>query len=343
MPTISWEGCFVPEPPAWLGEAPVRLLSTGERAGPGAARNLAARRARGEVLLFVDADVELHPGAVQRFRAHFQQDPSLSAVFGSYDDSPAAPGIVSRYRNLLHHHVHQCHPGPAVSFWAGCGAVRRERFLAEGGFDPRYDRPSIEDIEFGRRLSAAGGRILLDPAVQGTHHKRWTLASMLMTDIGRRAIPWSRLLLARRDAALPPTLNLEPSARWSGGAAAHGRGSGAAGARCCRAGGGLAVPGSGRPAAAAARRSRCPRGDGGAGSLALLSPQLRQHHAGAGPAGPVPAQPSAAGPGNDRPHDQPGPVAVAAHPRAGGTPVADAGPIAGVAGGRAGPGLQTRP
>jgi hypothetical protein len=243
MPTISWEGCFVPcvqrlaslldpaldellvvfdgampAPPSWLGQVPATLLSTGHRSGPGAARNLAARRARGEVLLFVDADVELHSDAVRRLRSHFQRDPSPGAVFGSYDDSPAAAGIVSRFRNLLHHHVHQCHPGPAHSFWAGCGAVRRERFLAVGGFDPLYDRPSIEDIELGRRLGAAGARILLDPTVQGTHHKRWTLPSMLVTDIGSRAIPWSRLLLAGPEASLPGTLNLEPSARWSGGA-----------------------------------------------------------------------------------------------------------------------------
>jgi transposase len=33
---------------------------------------------------------------------------------------------VSRFRNLLHHHTHTTHPGPACTFWAGCGAVRRE-------------------------------------------------------------------------------------------------------------------------------------------------------------------------------------------------------------------------
>ena len=45
--------------------------------------------------------------------------PASTALFGSYDDAPAAPGLVSQFRNLLHHYVHQqgefvddARPGP---------------------------------------------------------------------------------------------------------------------------------------------------------------------------------------------------------------------------------------
>ncbi|MFM9103119.1 MAG: glycosyltransferase family 2 protein, partial [Cyanobium sp.] len=206
-----------PPPPEWLQASGAVLLHTGARSGPAAARNLGACQARNSILLFVDADVELHPDAVERIKAHFSADPQLAALFGSYDDRPAAPGLVSRFRNLLHHHTHTSHPGPASTFWAGCGAVRRESFLALGGFDAKaYRQPCIEDIEFGLRLHDAGGRILLDPAIQGTHHKRWTLSLMLRTDIQQRAIPWSQLLLRRRQ--LPATLNLSTSARLSAAA-----------------------------------------------------------------------------------------------------------------------------
>ena len=60
--------------------------------GPGFARNLGANEARGDILLFVDADVVVHPEVLARVAARFQQDASLVAVFGSYDDRPAAPG-----------------------------------------------------------------------------------------------------------------------------------------------------------------------------------------------------------------------------------------------------------
>lgn len=210
---IVFDGTPSPPPP-WLRQDGVNLIATGVRAGPAVARNLAAHHANSEILLFLDADVELHPDAIERVRAHFAAAPDLDAVFGSYDDSPAAPGLVSQFRNLLHHYTHSSHPGPACTFWAGCGAVRRSRFLELGGFDPRYSRPSIEDIDFGMRLAAARGKILLDPAIQCTHHKRWTLTTMVLTDIRQRAIPWSRLLIRRRH--LPATLNLNRTARLSG-------------------------------------------------------------------------------------------------------------------------------
>jgi hypothetical protein len=164
--------------------------------GPAAARNAGAATARGDLIAFVDADVEVHPDALARLRLAFVADPELVAVFGSYDDRPAAPGTVSRFRNLLHHHVHTSSPGRADTFWAGLGAIRRDAFVESGGFDAeRFPAPAVEDIELGMRLSAAGAPILLDPTIRGTHLKRWSLVGMLRTDLADRGIPWVRLAL----------------------------------------------------------------------------------------------------------------------------------------------------
>lgn len=178
-------------------------------AGPAAARNEAARRATGDVLVFVDSDVAVRRDALVRMRAAFGERPELDAVFGSYDQCPPAPGLVSRFRNLLHHHVHQASPGSARTFWAGLGAIRREVFLAASGFDSeRFGPPCVEDVELGLRLSDAGRHTELDPDLLGTHLKGWTLASMVQTDLTGRALPWIGVLLRRR--SVPPVLNL----RW---------------------------------------------------------------------------------------------------------------------------------
>lgn len=174
----------------------VRVLRHDTARRPAEARN-AGVRAAGEAdpVIFVDADVAVHPDVRERIVRRFEAEPDLDALFGSYDTRPPAPAVVSRYRNLLHHFVHRrAHPD-AETFWTGLGAVRRARFEALGGFDPAWDY--LEDVEFGLRLRAAGGRIRLDPAIQGTHLKAWTLRSMLRTDLWGRAIPWTRLLRAR--------------------------------------------------------------------------------------------------------------------------------------------------
>ena len=94
--------------------------------GPAAARNLGAAEAGADVIVFVDSDVEVHPDALERIAARFAVDPGLEALFGAYDDDPAHAGLTSRYRNLLHHHVHASAAGEAETFWAGLGGVRRE-------------------------------------------------------------------------------------------------------------------------------------------------------------------------------------------------------------------------
>jgi GT2 family glycosyltransferase len=191
----------------------VRVLRLAENGGAATARNAGARAAHGDVLLFVDADVVVAADAVARVRHTLATRPEIAAVFGSYDDHPRAAGLVSQYRNLLHHFVHQRGAPEAFSFWAGCGAVRRAVFEHVGGFDPRPIRRDIEDIELGYRVHAAGYRILLDREIQGTHLKRWTLRSMLWTDLMRRAVPWTRLILA--SGAAPRDLNLGRAQRWS--------------------------------------------------------------------------------------------------------------------------------
>lgn len=190
-----------------------RLLTTPDRRGAAAARNLGAAATGAELLLFVDADVVLPPDLAERVRNLFREHPDLDAVFGSYDDHPPAPGLVSRFRNLLHHRTHQQASSEASTFWTGCGAIRRRVFESLGGFDP--EQRWLEDVELGYRLRAAGRRVLLDRSLQVTHLKRWSLAAMAVSDVCHRAWPWSEL--AHRYRSLPSELNGDLRGRISVG------------------------------------------------------------------------------------------------------------------------------
>ncbi len=192
--------------------------------GPAMARNTGALAATAPVVFFLDADVAVHRETLGRAADRFAADPELTALFGSYDDAPTAPGLVSRFRNLLHHFVHQegefvADARPARTFWTGCGAIRRQVFLDFGGFDPRlYRRPAIEDIELGYRLTRAGCRILLMRNLQATHLKRWTLGSMIRTDVFQRGVPW--MLLIKRTGVAESDLNVKRRQRICVAAAA---------------------------------------------------------------------------------------------------------------------------
>ncbi|WP_300513832.1 glycosyltransferase [Aliiroseovarius sp.] len=174
-----------------------RVLATPQNGGPGAARNLAAATAVGDILWLVDSDVIAREGGGAIIRRAFEE-PDVKAVFGSYDDAPAGTPWFSRYKNLMHRFYHQRANREAQTFWAGCGAIDREMFLKVGGFDVEtYAVPSIEDIELGYRIRNAGGRILLLPDLEAKHLKVWTIRNAMFTDIFRRALPWSRLMISR--------------------------------------------------------------------------------------------------------------------------------------------------
>lgn len=190
------------------------IPSERKQSGPAAARNLAAAKAKGDILLFIDADVVVKTETLSKIAARFRCEPEFAALFGSYDDAPGEENFLSQYRNLQHHFVHQNSNSQASTFWAGLGAIRREVFLSVGGFDcEKFQKPSIEDIELGARLRANGHRILLAREIQAKHLKKWTARSILQTDIFCRAVPWSKLILTSQ--GLINDMNLKTSDRMS--------------------------------------------------------------------------------------------------------------------------------
>lgn len=175
-----------------------KVIRLKESKGPARARNIGASEATGDIVFFVDADVEILPDTIERVARSFAEEPQLAALIGSYDDAPGAPNFLSQYKNLFHHYTHQTACLDASTFWGACGAVRRSVFQDVGGFDENYRKPCIEDIELGYRLKQAGYTIHLRKDIQVKHLKRWTPVSLLRADIFYRALPWMALLLQVR-------------------------------------------------------------------------------------------------------------------------------------------------
>ena len=176
-----------------IGDPRFRLVASPINIGRGPVRNLGASKATGDVVVFVDADVVVHEDALEMIRSRMSA--GSSCLFGSYDDAPPAGGIVSKYRNLLHHFTHQTKGRSATHFWTGLGAVRRDVYLTLGGLNKDQWARNMEDVEFGHRVVDAGLTVDVHPEIQGTHLKNFTFGRMVRTDLFNRAVPWSRLIL----------------------------------------------------------------------------------------------------------------------------------------------------
>jgi glycosyltransferase involved in cell wall biosynthesis len=163
--------------------------------GPAAARNFLATKAQGQYLFFMDADTVPCHDTVACARRIIAESPGIAAFFGSYDDAPEHPSLISTYRNLLHHFTHQQSAGGSVStFWCGCGVILRDLYMENGGLSEFYSRPSIEDIELGVRISQKGTKVRIFSDLQVKHRKHWTVYKWLHTDLFCRGIPWVRLM-----------------------------------------------------------------------------------------------------------------------------------------------------
>ncbi len=191
----------------------VKLILNPTILGPACARNQGALAAQGDLLVFIDSDVVIPSTLIGRMVACFQNHPDIAALFGSYDDEPGEDNFLSQYKNLFHHFTHQTSRQEASTFWAGCGAIYRTVFWEMKGFDERYRRPSIEDIDLGYRLKQAGYQILLCKDLQVTHLKHWRYLSLLKSDFFDRALPWTDLIFTH--GRLLNDLNLRLSHRMS--------------------------------------------------------------------------------------------------------------------------------
>ncbi|MEM1998143.1 MAG: glycosyltransferase [Candidatus Bathyarchaeia archaeon] len=124
------------------------------RRGIGRARNYGALKASGDIIVFMDADVEPPPDFVKKVLSAFR-DRSVVGVTCNIMPKSSGPSLIAffLFYNLLLRLLSHVKPHSRGEFLA----VRREAFLKIGGFDERL--PCLEDHELAFRLSKVG-RIL---------------------------------------------------------------------------------------------------------------------------------------------------------------------------------------
>lgn len=147
----------------------VKIWRSGSNLGAAGGRNAGIEAASGEVCLCIDDDaILLGKDAIARCMRYFEQDPGLCAL-GFRIVSPQGNVITKliprRDRRIVTEDT------PAANFSGTGFAVRREQFLALGGFWDALNPYFGEEPEFCYRLMEQGGRILLTPHIEVQHEE----------------------------------------------------------------------------------------------------------------------------------------------------------------------------
>lgn len=192
-------------------QLPVRYVAEPGH-GAAAARNRGARAAQGDFLVFLDDDMLLAQNGLSLFAATLLRWPK-SCVNGQWEFAPELRALLEsscfgRFRLEVEEWMKT---GVAMdplanglyttaSVTASDLAVRRDDFLALGGFDETFPYAGYEDQELSFRARAAGFRLLYSPSIACLHDDRRLDRAAFLERLRRGAVTAVLMAVKHPDA-----------------------------------------------------------------------------------------------------------------------------------------------
>jgi len=164
---------------SFCGHLDVTLL-TQAHAGPAAARNTGAARAKGKFLAFTDDDCAPAPDWLQSLAARFAR--ASDCAIGGRTLNALPDNLYLTASQLLVAYLYSyynANPDQARFFTSNNLAVPTDRFHTMGGFDTTYTRTAAEDRELCDRWLHHGYRMTYAPEALVYHAHALTLRTFL--------------------------------------------------------------------------------------------------------------------------------------------------------------------
>lgn len=155
-----------------------------KKPGSPAARNFGAKKAKGEILIFTDADCTFAKNWVQEMAAPLLEEGPMAALGGVTQSAFAKekPNLWERYLHelFLFWEEDRLADFPAFLPWAPtCNlSVQREIFFALGGFDENW-KSAAYDVDFCWRLVLCGFLLGHNPEAVLYHRRRNSLRGLM--------------------------------------------------------------------------------------------------------------------------------------------------------------------
>ncbi len=149
--------------------ASVHFFESNTPLSPAKARNIGSSHAKGDILVFLDADCITHPTWLSTLARRFE-DPSVSVVGGGITFPRKNYWTLADNLSMFHAYLAQHPPGTRALLPSLNLAIRKTTFDALGGFDERYPLPAGEDADLSVRLRQAGHTLHFEPRARVAHH-----------------------------------------------------------------------------------------------------------------------------------------------------------------------------
>jgi len=162
--------------PSLVKELSCHVIESNHLLNPSQARNLGAQHAHGDILVFIDSDIVIHPDSISRLRKHFESDPK-TAVTGVYSKPARGEGFASAFQTLFLRNRFLKLNSIVKTPTSAIFAIKKEDFCKVHGFDESLR--TYEDFDLGRRLEKVGVRFQVDARIEGHHLKKFSLKTLL--------------------------------------------------------------------------------------------------------------------------------------------------------------------
>ena len=149
-----------------------QIIKSEHNQGASATRNKGTKMAKGEVLLFIDADIVIKRDTLNLFVESLKD---YAAVFGIYSQKPGINNLLSLYQNFYAHKSMMATKEITSMFYSYCAAIKKGLFEQVGGFNETWKRATFEDVEFGLRVAEKGHQIYLHKRIEVVHHVSYNL------------------------------------------------------------------------------------------------------------------------------------------------------------------------
>ena len=154
---------------------PCRILKNEINKGPAFSRNKGVDAAKGELILFVDADVLIPPDLMKKISFFFDGHKDISILQCRYEDSPHYKNLFSQYKHYIFSFRGLMDSNAYVNYVHTACVAMKKNIFQKVQFNENLRR--LEDIDFGLRCAQNGYLIYVDSELKVIHKKKYDLFS----------------------------------------------------------------------------------------------------------------------------------------------------------------------